>query len=58
MSDAKFVKCYARVRINVHLTPDRLSWASQEQTPVDNWYMVRDFFAPEGRAFMLSDMRI
>jgi hypothetical protein len=22
------------------------------------WYMVRGFFAPEGRAFMLSDMRI
>lgn len=49
---------YAGVRINVHLTPDRLSWAPQEQTPVDNGYMVRGFFAPKGRAFMLSDMRI
>ena len=45
-------------RIHVHLTPDRLSWTPEEQTPVDNGYMVRGFFAPEARAFMLSDMRI
>jgi hypothetical protein len=25
---------YAGVRINVHLTPDRFSWAPQEQTSV------------------------
>jgi predicted N-acetyltransferase YhbS len=49
---------YAGERINVHLTPDRFSWAPEEQTPIDNGYMVRGFFAPEARAFMLSDMRI
>jgi predicted N-acetyltransferase YhbS len=49
---------YTGERINLHLTPDRLSWAPEEQTPVDNGYMVRGFFAPEGQAFMLTDMRI
>jgi hypothetical protein len=49
---------YTGERIDVHLTPDRLSWTPEEQTPVDNGYMVRGFFAPEGRAFMLSAMRI
>lgn len=49
---------YAGERIDIHLTPDRLSWAPEEQNPVDNGYMVRGVFAPEARAFMLSDMRI
>jgi GNAT superfamily N-acetyltransferase len=43
---------YTGERIDVHLTPDRLSWTPEEQTPVDNGYMVRGFFAPEGRAFI------
>ncbi|MEZ0171247.1 GNAT family N-acetyltransferase [Microvirga sp. TS319] len=49
---------YAGERIDVHLTPDRLSWVPEEQTPVDNGNMVRGFFAPETQAFMLSDMQI
>ena len=43
--------------VHVHLTPDRLSWQPDESYPVDNGYMVRGHFAPEGQAFMLSDMR-
>ncbi|WP_414476189.1 GNAT family N-acetyltransferase [Microvirga sp. M2] len=49
---------YTGERIDVHLTPDRLSWTPEEQTHFDNGHMVRGFFAPEGRAFMLSDMQI
>lgn len=49
---------YTGERIDVHLTPDRLSWTPEEQIPVDNGYMVRGFFAPEGRTFTLSAMRI
>lgn len=49
---------YPGERIEVRLTPDRLSWAPEEQTFVDNGYMVRGFFAPERQAFTLSDMRI
>lgn len=49
---------YAGEEVNVHLTPDRLSWAPEKQIPVDNGYMIRGFFAPEARAFMLSAMRI
>lgn len=49
---------YAGDRIEVHLTPDRLSWTPERQTPVDNGYMVRGPFAPEAEAFMLSDMQI
>ncbi|PVE49891.1 GNAT family N-acetyltransferase [Rhizobium rhizogenes] len=49
---------YVGERIDVHLTPDCLSWTPGEQTPVDNGYMVRGFFPPEGQAFMLTDMRI
>lgn len=45
-------------RVDVHLTPDRLCWTPDETQPVDNGYMVRGAFAPEGQAFMLSDMRI
>lgn len=45
-------------QVHVHLTPDRLSWRPDESYPVDNGYMVRGPFAPEGQAFMLSDMRI
>jgi GNAT superfamily N-acetyltransferase len=49
---------YTGGRIDVHLTPERLSWTHEEQIPIDNGYMVRGFFAPEGQAFMLSAMRI
>ncbi|WP_069882831.1 GNAT family N-acetyltransferase [Bosea sp. BIWAKO-01] len=49
---------YAGERISVRLTPDRLSWAPEPQIPVDNGSMVRGSFAPEGQAFMLTDMRI
>lgn len=49
---------YAGGRINVHLTPDRLSWVHDEQQPLDNGHMVRGAFAPDGQPFMLSDMRI
>ena len=49
---------YAGKRIEVHLTPDRLSWEPTTRPPVDNGIMVRGPFAPEGRAFMLSDMQI
>ncbi|ULJ72633.1 GNAT family N-acetyltransferase [Rhizobium gallicum] len=45
-------------QVQVHLTPDRLSWKPDESHPIDNGYMVRGPFAPEGQAFMLSDMRI
>lgn len=45
-------------RVEVHLTPDRLSWQPEKQQSVDNGYMVRGPFAPEGQPFMLSDMRI
>lgn len=45
-------------QVQVHLTPDRLSWLPDEKYPIDNGYMVRGPFAPEGQAFMLSDMRI
>lgn len=49
---------YAGKRVNVHLTPDRLSWTASERRPVDNGYMVRGAFTPEGEALMLTDMRI
>lgn len=45
-------------RVEVWLTPDRLSCHPDEWHPFDNGYMVRGPFAPEGNAFMLSDMRI
>lgn len=45
-------------RMEVHITPDRLAWTPDNQSPVDNGYMVRGIFKPEGQAFMLSDMRI
>jgi predicted N-acetyltransferase YhbS len=44
--------------IRVLLTPDRLSWLPERQEPLDNGYMVRGPFGPEGRPFMLSDMRV
>ncbi|MBF9198228.1 GNAT family N-acetyltransferase [Microvirga terrestris] len=49
---------YTGEEVNVHLTPDRLSWVPDKQIPVDNGYMVRGSFAPEARAFMLSNMRV
>ncbi|WFU88687.1 GNAT family N-acetyltransferase [Rhizobium sp. CC1099] len=49
---------YVGERIDVHLTPDRLSWTPEEKIAVDNGYMVRGVFAAEGQTFMLSDMRI
>jgi GNAT superfamily N-acetyltransferase len=49
---------YTGEEVNVHLTPDRLSWTPEKQIPVDNGYMVRGFFAPEAQPFMLSSMRI
>jgi GNAT superfamily N-acetyltransferase len=49
---------FAGNRIDVHLTPDRLSWAPDRRHPIDNGYMVRGVFPPEGQAFMLSEMRI
>ncbi|MGO4569856.1 GNAT family N-acetyltransferase [Rhizobium sp. 2YAF20] len=49
---------YEGKRIQVHLTPDRLSWTPEKEMLVDNGYMVRGAFPPEGQAFMLSDMRI
>jgi len=45
-------------RIDVHLTPDRLCWTPDETRPIDGRYLVRGAFAPEGQAFILSDMRI
>ncbi|WP_087006366.1 GNAT family N-acetyltransferase [Rhizobium sullae] len=45
-------------RVEVWLTPDCLSWQPDEGHAFDNGYMVRGPFAPEGQAFMLSDMRI
>ncbi|KEQ02217.1 acetyltransferase [Pseudorhizobium pelagicum] len=45
-------------RVEVWLTPDCLSWQPDEEHTFDNGYMVRGPFAPEGQAFMLSDMRI
>jgi GNAT superfamily N-acetyltransferase len=44
-------------QVEVHLTPDCLSLQTYEKQPIDNGYMVRGPFAPEGHAFMLSDMR-
>lgn len=44
--------------VEVRLTPDCLSWQPTKKQTVDNGYMVRGPFAPEGEAFMLSDMRI
>lgn len=44
--------------LEVLLTPDRLSWLPEKTETVDNGYMVRGAFAPEGQAFMLSDMRV
>jgi GNAT superfamily N-acetyltransferase len=58
LEDIALALGYTGERIDVHLTPDRLSWTPEEQTLVDNGYMVRGFFAPEGQAFMLSAMRI
>ncbi|EKF42985.1 GNAT family N-acetyltransferase [Nitratireductor indicus] len=49
---------FGRGRVDVHFTPDRLGWKPQRQHRVDNGYMVRGAFAPEGQAFMLSDMRV
>jgi hypothetical protein len=49
---------YTGEEVNVHLTPDRLAWTPEKQTPVDNGYMVRGFFAPEEQPFILSAMRI
>jgi predicted N-acetyltransferase YhbS len=49
---------YAGEEVNVHVTPDLLSWAPEKQITVDNGYMVRGLFAPETQAFMLSSMRI
>lgn len=45
-------------QVEVQLTPDCLSWQHDEKQRVDNGYMVRGPFAPEGHPFMLSDMRI
>ena len=45
-------------RIELRLTPDRLKWRGGQQRPVDTGYMVRGCFPVEGRAFMLSEMRI
>ncbi|MCM2472766.1 GNAT family N-acetyltransferase [Rhizobium sp. CG5] len=45
-------------QVEVYLTPDRLSWQPDETHLIDNGNMVRGQFAPEGQAFMLSDMRI
>lgn len=45
-------------RVEVRLTPDRLAWTPDQQHRIDNNYMVRGVFPPEGQAFMLSDMRI
>ena len=45
-------------RIELRLTPDRLKWRAAQQTPIDTGYMVRGHFPAEGRAFMLSEMRI
>ena len=47
---------FTGLRTEVHLTPERLSWQPEEKEVVDNGYMVRGRFAPEGQAFMLSDM--
>jgi hypothetical protein len=44
-------------QVEVHLTPDCFSLQTYEKQPIDNGYMVRGPFAPEGHAFMLSDMR-
>lgn len=49
---------YGGERIEVHMTPDGLSWVPETHVPVDNGHMVRGRFAPEGRAFMLSEMHI
>lgn len=49
---------YGGERIDVHLTPDRLGWAPEENVPVDTGCMVRGPYPPEGRPFMLSSMRI
>lgn len=49
---------YAGERIEVHLTPDRLSWAPEQEARVDNGHMVRGVFAPEGHSFMLSSMQV
>lgn len=49
---------YSGERIDVHLTPDRLSWAPEDQTDIDNGNMVRGPFAPEGKAYMFSTMMI
>ena len=46
------------LQVEVHLTPDRLSWQPEIKQPNDNGYMVRGPFAPEGQDYMLSDMRI
>lgn len=46
-----------RPRVEVRLSPDRLSWQSEKQHPIDNGYMVRGPFSPEASAFMLSSMR-
>jgi predicted N-acetyltransferase YhbS len=58
LDEIVFALGYAGERIEVHLTPDRLSWTPEKQTPVDNGNMVRGPFAPEAQAFMLSDMQI
>ncbi|WP_262032469.1 GNAT family N-acetyltransferase [Microvirga sp. Mcv34] len=49
---------YAGERIDVHLTPDRLSWTPEQETRIDNGHMVRGVFAPEAHSFMLSGMQI
>ncbi|MBA1157349.1 GNAT family N-acetyltransferase [Microvirga mediterraneensis] len=49
---------YAGERIEVHLTPDRLSWTPERETRIDNGHMVRGVFSPEAHPFMLSGMQI
>ena len=49
---------YDGERIEVCVTPDRLSWAPEKKMPIDNGHMVRGPFLPAGVAFMLSDMSI
>lgn len=49
---------YSGARVQVFLTPDRLSWTPEKNEPVDTGYMVRELYPPEGQPFMLSDMRI
>ncbi len=49
---------YDGARIDVHLTPDRLGWAPEENVPVDTGCMVRGPYPPEGRPLMLSSMKV